>query len=283
MDASRLSLGRTLAPIAPFIVLVIASHLVFLDASTRLENRLVRVTTRDADGRTTTESKRSDVRMVDLRWRLGPYVSSTSTTTATSLSIKTDCRTLGEAASILLSRTRSWIGVCLFPIVLIVSIVTCRASHWHAHPTAEISRSYPPLRTAAVCMGVLCVLIVGFLLKQTLWPPSVTELIRWFRANVNGVSPFIYCAIVLPIAEEVVFRAGVCRILVGRLGLLGGIVLQALLFAGVHLATPLHVAVGFTGGIVLGMVYIYTRSLTAAILLHLGANCALAVACLTIA
>ena len=283
MDASKLTLARTLVPILPIIVLLVAPHLVSLDASTRLENRLVRVTTRDADGHATTEAKRSDVRVVDLYWQLGPHQLSPSTTTASILAITTKCRTLGEAIGVLLSRMQAGIGVCLLPLAFIASIMTCRASKWHSRPTVETCRYIPPWQAVAACMAVLCALIVVFLLNKSLWPAGVSELARWYGLSVSSACPFIYITIVAPIAEEIVFRAGVCRISVERLGPRVGIVVQALVFAAFHLATPLHTATGFVGGMILGIVYIYSRSLTAAILLHIGANSVLAIGCLWIA
>jgi hypothetical protein len=114
------------------------------------------------------------------------------------------------------------------------------------------------------------------------WSTGVSELVWWVRFSVAGVIPFVSFVIVTPIAEELVFRSGVCRVLVERIGPVAGILLQALLFGSVHLATPLHVVVGFTGGLALGIVYVYTRSLKASLALHVAANCVLAAACLTI-
>ncbi|MEM1228336.1 MAG: CPBP family intramembrane glutamic endopeptidase [Planctomycetota bacterium] len=229
------------------------------------------MTIRDAESRTVAGSFRNEIRMVNLRWRLGPYPLSTSSTPAALLT---------ETPGALLSQMRSLIAVCLFPVVLIVTFFICRAVQWHARPTEEFSRLYRPLRTVAALMSLQCLLIVAFMLFRPLWPSAVMELIQWFRANAMGVSSLLWIAVVVPVAEEFIFRAGLCRVLVKQLGVTGGIVLQALLFGLVHIATPLHVVVGLIGGIVLGMVYIFTRSLTATILLHSGANLALALACL---
>lgn len=283
MDVPRLTIGRALLPIAPFVAVIIAPNLVFLDVSSHVENRPTSVTIHYADGRAVTESKPKDVKMVDLRWRLGPYALSSSTKTVSVFKIETGCSALGEAASVSLLRARSWVAVCVFLIALIVSILIGRVSHWHSRATVPNCQFYPPLQTVGACMGILCAFVIGFVLMKPWWPPGVSELVRWLRFSVTGVIPLISFVIVTPVAEELVFRSGVCRLLVERIGPVAGFFLQALLFGSVHLATPLHIAVGFTGGIVLGMVYIYSRSLNASIFLHAGANCVLAVACLTIA
>lgn len=282
MDAPRLTVGRMLLPIAPMLAVIVAPNLLFLDVSHRVENRLTSVTIRHADGRSVTESKRNDVNMVDLRWRLGPIVFRSSTTTERIFTMQYDCSTAGEAAGVSRLQAQSWAAVGVFPVALIAWFVIGRALQWHSSVTVTGTRFYPPLQTVLACLGILCAFVVGFALMKPWWPPGVTELVRWLRFSVAGVIPFISIVIVTPVAEELVFRSGVCRVLVERTGPIAGIVLQALLFGSLHLATPLHIAVGFTGGVVLGMVYISTRSLNASIFLHAGANCVLAIACLTI-
>lgn len=283
MNAPRLTIAQTLFPIIPFVVVIIAPSLVFLNLSTYVQNRPTRATTRYADGRTVNESVQKDVTMAELRWSLGPFELSSSTTTATVFKYEWNCRTIGQAGNVCLLRTRSWVAVCIFPIALIAWIVIGRFYHWHSRATLQTSQFYPPARTVGTFLGILCALVIGFAFMKPLWPPGVSELIRWLQFSVAGVIPFLAIVIVTPVAEEMVFRSGVCRLLVERYGAVAGIFLQALLFGSVHLATPLHMAVGFTGGIVLGMVYIYSRSLIASIFLHAAANGILAVACLTLA
>jgi len=248
-----------------------------------MENRPSTVTFRSADGHSVTEVKRKDIELVDLRWRLGPYAFSTSTKTVSIFKIETLCNTLRQAASVSLLRARSLVAVCVFPIALVVSILIGRVLGWHSRTTVPSSGFYPPVQTVGACLGILAVIIVGFILMKAWWPPGVSELVWWLRLRSGGVISFLSIAIVTPVAEEVVFRSGVCRILVERIGMAPGICIQALVFGSVHLATPLHVAVGFTGGVVLGMVYVYCRSFNASMILHAGANCLLATACLTIA
>ncbi len=286
MDAPQLTISRLLLPITPFIAVIIAPNLVFLDASIQVEKRPRPVTHYYSNGRVVTESKWEDTNMVNLRWRLGPHVLSSSTTTATSFADQTNSSTpeeLDEAVSVSLIRGRSWLAVCAFPIALIAWLVMGRVSHWHSCVTVSSPHSLPPLQTVGACLGVLCVFVVGFAFMKPWWPPGVSELVRWVRFSFAGLIPFISFVIVFPVTEELVFRSGVCRLFVERIGPVAGIFLQALAFGSVHLATPLHIAVGFIGGIVLGMVYIYSRSLNASIFLHAGANCVLAVACLAIA
>lgn len=283
MDAPRLTIFQTLLPITPFIAVIIGPNLIFLEASTHVENRPKIVSRQDADGRTSTETTRRDVTMVDLLWRLGPFAVSSSSTPVRTLFYQTHCSVPEEALGVSLARARAWVAVWLFPIALIISIVIGRISHWHSRVSIPASRFYSPVQTVGACLGILSVCVVGFVLMKSLWPPGVSELVRWLRLSISGVIPFTSIVLVAPVAEELVFRSGVCRLLVERIGPVAGIITQALLFGSVHLATPLHMVVGFIGGIVLGMVYIYSRSLTATISLHAGANCILAVACLIIA
>ena len=130
-------------------------------------------------------------------------------------------------------------------------------------------------------MGILLALVFGFALIKSSWPPSVDELVRHFGLRAGAIT-FIHMVIAAPVAEELVFRSFLCRILVDRIGPVAGILLHALIFGCLHLTSPVHAAVAFTGGVVLGMVYVYTRSLGASIFLHATSNALLVGACLAI-
>ncbi|MEM9643953.1 MAG: type II CAAX endopeptidase family protein [Planctomycetota bacterium] len=283
MDAQRTTIGRSLLLVTPFVAVIVVPQLIFLNVSTRVESRPTTVTIRYADGRTAIERKQNDIGMVDLRWRLGQYVLFSSTTTASIFAIQTGSSTLGEGAGVALMRARSWGAVVVFPIALLLS--------WLIRPMAQSSSAesfqappfHPTFRIVGACMGLFCLFAIGFVFLEPLWPADVSELVRWYRFRVTGFIPLVSCVLVTPVAEELIFRAGVCRVLVERIGPVAGILLQAVVFASVHLATPLHAAVGFAGGVVLGMVYVRCRSLAASVFLHAGANGVLAVACQVVA
>ena len=276
----RLTIGQMLLPVIPFVVVFFAQSLLFIHASKRFEAQDVGST----GFRIWT--------IVDLRWRLGPCeLYSTTTPTSsfieqiipTRLENKSSSRKeqLLEALSIYIDQAKSWITVCLFPFALIACIVIGRLSQWHSRVTVPIFRFYPPMKTVVVCTGILLALIFGVALMKSLWPPAVSELARHFGLRA-GLLILIDMVIVAPVAEELVFRSFLCRILVERIGPVTGILLQALIFGSLHLTSPTHAAVAFTGGVVLGMVYVYTRSLGASIFLHATSNALLVGACLAI-
>ena len=64
MDEPRLTIGRLLLLIAPFIAVIIAPNLVSLDASIHVEKRPRTVIHYYSDGRVVTESNWEDTNMV---------------------------------------------------------------------------------------------------------------------------------------------------------------------------------------------------------------------------
>ena len=279
MNAPQLGLSRLLAPIYPFVFFLLAVNLLALDVSTHVENKLETVTFHSPGRPDVSHSTRRDMEFVDLRWRFGPFVMSTRSVSALIFVLEMEPYTPNDAIIVLRSRKQSLMALCLFPLVLACSLLIRRASHSKDPPLEKSSDPYSPLRTAGIILGVFFLSMILVVLLRPFWPVELANLSRWWGANVAGVAPLICFTVLIPIAEEVVFRAGLCRVLVDKLGRTQGIVLQALLFGALHLATPIHFAVGIGGGIALGMVYTYTRSLPAAIAVHSGANLTLAAVC----
>ena len=283
MDAPRLTFWQILLPIVPFVAVIILPNLIFLDVKGFIENRPTRVTYQSADGQTLTESKRKNIQMVYLHWRLGPCALSTSTRTLSIFKIETGCSDPRLAVSLSLLRVRSQVTVALFVIAVLSSILIGRVSHWHSQVAVPNCRFYSPWRTVTTCLGILCLLTIGFAVMKPWWPAGVSELVGWLKFNVSEVLPFLSIVIIAPVSEELVFRSGLYRLLVEGTGPIAGVLVQALMFGSLHLATPLHAVVGFIGGVVLGLVYVYCRSLKASMVLHAGANGILAAASLIVA
>ena len=268
--SSRLTIGQMLLPVFPFVLVFIAQSLVFLDASSRDE--IVK----------TSSNSSTVTAMVDFQWRFGPYLVSSSTTTLKSLieQLKPNStEEFFEQLNASIDQARLRVVVCVFPFALIAWIVIGRVSQWHSRVTVRGTRFFPPVLTVVACMGILFALVVGFALLKSWWPPAVVELVRHFRVRAGAIT-VIHMVIVAPVAEELVFRSFLCRILVERIGPVAGIFLQALIFGSLHLISPAHAAVAFAGGIVLGVVYVYTRSLGASIFLHASSNALLLGACI---
>ena len=88
--------------------------------------------------------------------------------------------------------------------------------------------------------------------------------------------PFVFftviaLAVVTPIAEEIFFRGFLLRGLVNRWGVAPGIIVAAVVFAGLHFQPPVIVPV-FITGLLLGALYWQTGSLWPGIFVHAGQN-----------
>lgn len=97
----------------------------------------------------------------------------------------------------------------------------------------------------------------------------------WYYYYVIATQPWplmLLVGAVLPgFCEEVFFRGCLGRGLIARYGILLGVLLTSVLFGLVHLE-PGHIAVAFCLGLVIHFVYLCSRSLWTAILLHVTNN-----------
>ena len=272
VNSPLLTIGQMLLPVIPFVVVFILPSFIYLDFSTWTQTKRI-------------SNVVSISEMVDFQWKLGPYVLSSLSTTGESLEEQANSslpnEQFNEALSVSHDRARSVVAICVFPVALIAWIVIGRFSKWHSRVTVPNSRFYSPLQVVGLCMGILFALVIGFALMKSSWPPGVSELVRHYGIRAGFIT-FVSMVIVAPVAEELFFRSFLCRFLVERIGPVAGIFLQALIFGSGHFATPLHMPVAFAGGIVLGMVYVYTRSLWASIFLHASSNALLVGACMAI-
>jgi membrane protease YdiL (CAAX protease family) len=101
---------------------------------------------------------------------------------------------------------------------------------------------------------------------------SSIERADWMREAFNQIlknpfSAFLSITIVAPVIEEIIFRAVILKQLLKKYGILKPIIVSALLFGVVH--GNIHQGVtGFLIGIMLGIIYVHTRSLLLCIIAH---------------
>jgi membrane protease YdiL (CAAX protease family) len=149
------------------------------------------------------------------------------------------------------------------------------------------SRRILALRGLHVRQGVLTVLLLPPLLVVAVECRALAEeLLCWLDLmperevtmtvlRATAATPWLVGLVavaVLPaLGEETFFRGFIGRGLVGRLGVLAGVLLTALLFAAIHL-NPLQGAAAFVFGLGLHAVLLSTKSLLAPLLLHLLLN-----------
>jgi membrane protease YdiL (CAAX protease family) len=128
------------------------------------------------------------------------------------------------------------------------------------------------------CMAMPLVYVSALLSESLFWAfnqqitlqESVTMVSEEYSV-INSVLLFLMIGFVGPFLEEIIFRGVVFAILVKKFGAMGGLILQALLFALVHLHAP-SVLPLFALAILLGLVYVYTRRMMACVWMHVCFN-----------
>ena len=98
-----------------------------------------------------------------------------------------------------------------------------------------------------------------------------------FGNEVNWSTGLLVVGLGTGIAEEIIFRGVLYRIIEERLGFRWAIAISALLFGGLHMGNTgatlwTSVAIAVEAGVLLGVVYHVTRSLPACIGLHMAWN-----------
>ncbi|WP_397568216.1 lysostaphin resistance A-like protein [Schlesneria sp. T3-172] len=100
---------------------------------------------------------------------------------------------------------------------------------------------------------------------------NVMEAVQDMSDNTS-LSTMIFVIAVLPaIGEELVFRGAIGRILISDLGLWGGVLVTSFLFGWMHIH-PVHAMAVIPLGIVIHVVYLWTRSFWMPMLLHFANN-----------
>ncbi len=132
------------------------------------------------------------------------------------------------------------------------------------------------LIVCGLAMFLLTSLLTSLIESAGLIPGQVLDDHKELSEMIQGKEKWLsilVAGLIVPIAEELLFR-GVCfRALRGAFSIRAAIVLQALLFAGFH-GNMLQVLYVFPVAIVLGLVYEWSGSLVAPILLHIAFNSA---------
>jgi len=154
---------------------------------------------------------------------------------------------------------------------------------WPA-PLRKLNFSRPSLtQTVVLCSAVLPLGLIadalfqpvelGFqwLVKEFPQLSFFNELnVIEFMQDMQGASllALLLCVAVVPaIGEEFVFRGLIGRGLVARWGVVAGVLMTSMLFAGMHMYPP-HVAAVFPLGVVMHIAYLTTRSFWAPMMVH---------------
>jgi len=123
---------------------------------------------------------------------------------------------------------------------------------------------YVPMQLGAGLIVALQTRAAGHALKNP-QHGAITEVVHyhWF----NYVALFLAAAVIAPVAEEIMFRGFLYRLLRNRLPIWAAVLISAGVFAVGH-GVPVLIPVLFYLGVVLALVVEHTRSLYCSIILH---------------
>ncbi|MCR5529174.1 MAG: CPBP family intramembrane metalloprotease [Saccharofermentans sp.] len=82
---------------------------------------------------------------------------------------------------------------------------------------------------------------------------------------------FIGVCILVPITEELTFRAGVLNVLLKRYHPIAAVLISAFIFGSLH-GISIHIGYALIAGFFLGWVYFYTKSIKSTVLMHMLFN-----------
>ncbi len=117
-----------------------------------------------------------------------------------------------------------------------------------------------------------CSLLIGLLLHLIGLPPQEQAWLRDLledRATILALAPWIL--LLVPLSEEVFFRAYVFRFVTDRAGLLVGLGISSAMFAVIHL-NPSGILIYLVVGLLFAVVYARMKSLAAPVAAHATYN-----------
>ncbi len=172
-------------------------------------------------------------------------------------------------------------GLWLLLIAALIAIGAAVFALWRQYRAGLFQPGKPPgalpvalLVGCGVSLLVLTNLVLSYLLQSSLVPEiykTEHDMLTGALVSQGPVMTFLVSGLVVPAAEELLFRGLCYRSLRGAFSVRFAIVLQALIFAGFH-QNPLQILYAFPVALVLGLVYEWSGSLLAPILLHMAFN-----------
>jgi len=172
------------------------------------------------------------------------------------------------------------VGVAAALEVAVIWLVCCRSrrkpvsSLGLRRPAATWQVVTAPVAAYALAIGAMIIwasVRIIFLPETTTSVQKALESFNTVRPGIDRVLVGLVVAFVAPIAEEVVFRGYLFRMLRHRWGVAAGVLVSAAVFAAVH-GEPLYMPPLFVIGVLLALLVQVTGSLYPAMVLHAIVN-----------
>lgn len=262
-DSVDLSLRQLILPTIPLILLVAFGFTFHPNATAEPKVQWSGTSEKDGDGEITVHVDKTVVIEGEIDWWVGPFLVHKQSISSPYEEIPKINRRTEETRGL-------WVmiaGACAFSVF----IPAAWSQKWHGRWAVG------PPRVAAG-RAILIIACVLFFLVGVCWlfkgtnPQSVDDLSQEFSGARSFGWRMAAVIILMPVTEELVFRAMLQRLLARHLAVSAAVLIQALCFGSVHLATPMHVLIGVFGGLSFGTIYAATNRLSLTIATHCASN-----------
>lgn len=262
-SADGLSLFQLIVPAVPLMLLVAFCAGFHPDVTAEPKLRHSGTTTKDENGKLSLQVRKTLMVEGTIDWRIGSVSIAQESVVAPYDDIPGINRRIEE--------TRGLIDLIAGLIAFSVFVIAAWRLAWHSRWTDD-PPLIPPARAVLIIGCVLPLLAGVSLIFTSLSTESVAGLTNEFQgAKIPGLR-MAAVLLLAPLAEELVFRATLQRVLARRFSVPVSVVLQALCFGAGHMASPLHVLIGVFGGLCFGAIYATTNRISLAIATHSLSN-----------
>lgn len=261
--SGNLSSRQLILPTIPLILFVIVSLLFHPNVTAKPKLHWSGTSERDDAGELTLQVDK--VLMIEgaVDWWVGPFLVYTQSVSRPYEEIPEINHRIDE--------TRGFGAVIAGAVALLVFVLVARSQRWHGRWGGELPRVASG-KAILIIAGVLTFLTFACWLFKGMNPDSVEGLSKEFSGARNFGWRMAATILLIPVIEELVFRATLQRLLVRRFSVPLAVLVQALCFGAVHLATPMHVLIGVFGGLSFGTTYAATNRLSLTIATHCASN-----------
>ncbi len=153
-------------------------------------------------------------------------------------------------------------------ILFIIFLFSSKGLIKRCHFKKINSKKIPFIVSLTIGLSLFSILFV--ILTQSFFP-SYRTVENTMNAAKNSYIEMLVVLFIGPIFEEIIFRGAIFSILKNNIPLIPSVIIQAILFGLLH-GNPLQGIYAFALGIVLCLIYLYTRSILGDMLCHIIFN-----------
>lgn len=258
-----LSSRQLILPTIPLILLVAFGFTFHPNATAEPKVQWSGTSAKDGNGEISLQVDKTVVIEGEIDWWVGPFLVHQQDVSSPYEEVPAINRRIEE--------TCGWWVMVAGAVAFSVFIPAAWSQKWHGR-WADGPPRVASGRAILIIVGVLSFLVGVCWLFKGMNPQSVEGLSKEFNGARQLGWRMAVAIMLMPVAEELVFRAMLQRLLARRMAVPTAVLIQALCFGAVHLATPMHVLIGVFGGLSFGTIYAATNRLSLTIATHCASN-----------